>query len=194
MEKKINRRAVLQHAGVGLVAGALGQTFFAPKAKAAPPAKLHAVWVHGNVVAVESPQNLKPDGIVRIGWGSSFVGKSGSTNWFHIPITTPVILDNVRPKLKKVFVKYKSMDGQITKLHIYDGGKKVKAFDGLKLMGDHSGALDDSNSWPSDPPLIIYSGLSISVAYKFDTLFDSTPPVPNLELLFTSAGADFEIV
>lgn len=149
-----------------------------------------ATWVHGTIAEAEFPDRLTE--IQRKGGGTTFLAKAGTTNWFHIPITTPVILDGVRPQLTKIFVLYQAgSDSMITKphitsLHIYDGKNKVKSFDGIDLSGDHSGVLDASNTWHISPPLTIYSGLGISVGVAF-------PSGPNKTygISFATIGADF---
>lgn len=153
-----------------------------------------AMWVHGTIVKVEYPEKLAPvsyDGLIRRGWGTHFWGKENTTNWFHIPITTPVIIDDIRPPLVKVFVFYKTNGwAKITNVHVYDGQRKVKAFDGLALSGDHSGGIDASNSWVIDPPITILYGLGISVGVEFGPQDNIGIPWP--EILFTTAGADFK--
>jgi hypothetical protein len=106
-------------------------------------------------------------------------------NWFHIPIPTPVILDDRRPKLTKVFVFFKTTDAKIDRIHFYDGPTAFKVIDDLNLQGEHSRAIDTSNSWKIDPPLEIKYGLGISV-YVRSTVRDRQG-----EILFTTAGADF---
>jgi len=137
-----------------------------------------AMWVHGNIVRAENP----PDFETRRGWGIQFGGRA-KINWFHIPLTTPVILDSVRPKLAKIFVFYKTNGATIKSIHVFDGPTKVKAFDGLNLSGDHSKSLDASNTLAITPSLTISSGLGLSVGVEFG----ATPG----DILFTAAGADF---
>ncbi|MCJ7515532.1 MAG: hypothetical protein MUO89_06150 [Dehalococcoidia bacterium] len=155
-----------------------------------------AMWVHGTIVEVEYPERLAPvsiDGLVRRGWGTHFWGNENTANWFHIPITTPVILDDIRPPLIKVFVFYKTEgNAKITNIHVYDGRSRVKAFDGLALSGDHSGGggVDASNSWVVEPPITILYGLGISVGVEFGSQVNIDIPWP--EILFTTAGADFK--
>ena len=153
-----------------------------------------AMWVHGTIVEVEYPERLAPwstDGLVRKGWGTHFWGKENTNNWFHIPITTPVILDDIRPPLVKVFVFYKTEGyAKITNVHVWDGPKKVKAFDGLSLSGNHSGGIDANNSWVINPPITIAFGLGISVGVEFGPKDAIDIPWP--EILFTTAGADFK--
>lgn len=153
-----------------------------------------AMWVHGTNVEVEYPENLAPvsgDGIIKRGWGTHFWGKENTKNWFHIPFTNPVILNGDRPKLVKVFVFYKTEGwAKITNIHVYDGPRKVKWFDGLNLSGNHMGGIDANNSWAITPPLTIYYGLGISVGVEFGP--KDAVDIPWPEILFTTAGADFE--
>ncbi len=153
-----------------------------------------AMWVHGTIVEAEYPENLAPvygDGIVRRGWGTHFWGKENTKNWFHIPFTNPVILDDMRPQLIKVFVLYKTEGwAKITNIHVFDGPRRVKEFNGLTLSGNHSGGIDASNSWNVNPPITIASGLGISVGVEFGPKDNVDIPWP--EILFTTAGADFQ--
>jgi hypothetical protein len=142
-----------------------------------------AMWVHGTIVEPEYP----PLYAVRRGWGTHFGGAHGTTNWFHIPITTPVILDGVRPRLVKVFVFFHGSGGYINQLHVYDGRSLVKTLTDLR-GGDHSGWIEPENTWEITPPLEIRLGLGICVSVSFIT----NPQNPG-EILFTTAGADFEV-
>lgn len=151
-----------------------------------------AMWVHGTIVEVEYPKNLDGDlidGLARKGWGTYFWGKENTTNWFHIPMTTPVILDGVRPQLEKVFVFYKTGGWtKITNIHVYDGVRTVKEFNGLSLTGAHHDGIDAENSWEINPPITILYGLGISVGVEFGPhVIEGWPAI-----LFTTAGADFK--
>jgi len=118
-----------------------------------------------------------------------FESDENKTNWFHFPMPTPVILDDIRPPLIKVFVFYKTFAWvDVTNIHLYDGPRRIKTFDGLALSGDHSGGIDASNSWVIDPPITVMYGLGISVGVRFGNRDSSTYP----GILFTSAGADFK--
>ena len=142
---------------------------------------LTSMWIHGTIVQAENqPYYLQ---IIRRGWGTHFVGAVG--NWYHIPITTPVLLYDNRPTLQKLFVFYKATLAKITAVHIYDGNSRVKEFNGLNLTGDHTNGIDASNSWDINPKITIGYGLGISVHVE-------TEDAMGMEVLFTTAGADFE--
>lgn len=144
-----------------------------------------AFWVHGTIVEAEDPGpwlNTR-----RVAWGMYFK-TVGNGHWFHIPLTTPVILDDQRPKLAKIFVFYETFNNaKITQVEIWDGREKVKGFYGLDLQGDHSRNVEaGKNNWVIGPPLVIGYSLGISVFVEFKKNGDAIP-----EVLFTSFGADF---
>ncbi|HET7536395.1 MAG TPA: DUF6623 family protein [Candidatus Didemnitutus sp.] len=181
----MNRREMLKIAGAGTAAVALGQApaFAAP---AASEGKLNAVWTHGTAFQAEDPGAL--ESTQRFGWGTQFFIRPGVATWFHVALTTPVIIDDARPKLEKVFVFYKAVGVTIRELHVYDGLGRVRAFEGFSHEGDHSGGLDKLNTWVIDPGLTIRYGLGLSVGVQASIGFDS---VIKCGLLFTTAGADF---
>jgi hypothetical protein len=144
-----------------------------------------AMWVHGSMVEAE----YAVESVTRKGWGTHFFGRPLTNNWFHIPIPTPVIFDEIRPQLVKVFVFYRATYTMITDVHIYDGSRQVKVFDGLNVSGDHSVDIDSSNSWDITPPLDITFGLGVSVGVAFLLHDPDSSGLP--EILFTTAGADF---
>ena len=149
-------------------------------------ARKAAMWVHGTIVEAE----YAVESMTRKGWGTHFSGRPLTTNWFHIPIPTPVSFDEIRPPLVKVFIFYRATYAMITNVHIYDGSRQVKVFDGLSLSGDHSVDMDASNSWDITPPLGIACGLGVSVSVAFLLQGPDSAGLP--EILFTTAGADFQ--
>jgi hypothetical protein len=147
------------------------------------------VCVHGNIVNPEYPENI--DEVSRKGWGTTFWGKEDTTNWFHIPLSVPNLLDGSRPKLTKVNVFFHNTSrAPINAIHIYDGPRLIKAFDNLRLTGDHARVLDRSNSFTIDPPCEVLFGLGLSVSVQFPASPEQKPP---RWILFTTAGAEFRI-
>ncbi|HEX9062847.1 MAG TPA: DUF6623 family protein [Clostridia bacterium] len=145
-----------------------------------------AVWVHGTGFEVEFPQLL--DSYVRRGWGIHYWGKENTFNWFHIPITTPVIINDARPNLVKAFVLFKTTGWtKVKNIHLYDGIQKVLDLNGLSLSGNNESSLTASNTFTLNPPKTIRYGLGISVGVEFGPHDSSGYP----EILFTTAGADF---
>jgi hypothetical protein len=179
----MNRRDLLKQGVVA--AGALGLASTA-SAQGAATSTLYADWVHGTSVEVEDPGSI--NGVTRFGWGADFRGKAGKFAWFHISFATPVIIDDVRPTLEKVFVFYKTTAADIRNVHIYDGPRKIRAFDGLSLEGDRSGGILPTNTWAITPAATLAFGLGISIGVQFHIGFDTQI---NTGILFTTAGADF---
>ena len=147
------------------------------------------VCVHGNIVQPEYPEDI--DEVSRKGWGTTFWGKEDTVNWFHIPLSVPNLVDGSRPKLTKAFFYFHNTSrSPITTVHLYDGPKVIKIYDGLRLAGDHARVLDRSNSFTVDPPIEVVFGLGLSVKVEFPAAPETTPP---RWILFTTAGAEFRI-
>jgi len=64
----------------------------------------YASWIHGTAMQVESPENLVS--VKRAGWGITAVGKPNSTNVFHFPIPTPVIINDQRLRIGSVMLQF----------------------------------------------------------------------------------------
>jgi hypothetical protein len=147
-------------------------------------AKLHAMWIHGSSAEMEREGYFISK--QRAGQGAIF--KTYGKEWIHFAIPTPVILNGLRSSLKKVFVFYKTEGtAKITAIHLYDAGKKIKAFN-LALSGDHSKNVDKDNSWAITPAPKMKFGLGISVHVDFGPRTKLGVPA----IHFTTAGADFE--
>jgi hypothetical protein len=145
--------------------------------------------VHGNIVQPEYPEHI--DEVSRKGWGTTFWGKEDTTNWFHIPLSLPVMLDGQKPKLTKVFVFFHNTSrSPITAVHLYDGPRTIMAWDGLRLSGDHGRATDRANTFLLDAPQEVSFGLGISVCVQFQSSPEQKPP---RWVLFTTAGAEFRV-
>ncbi len=184
----MDRRKLLKCAGIS-AAGLMGAAHTSEAGVAAlQGSTLNAVWIHGTTFEAEDPGALT--GIQRVGWGTLFRGKPGKFTWFHVAIPTPVIVDNVRPSLEKVFVFYKTNGASIRNVHIYDGPRNIKSFDDLVLEGDRSGSVLPTNGWGISPPATLGFSLGISLGVQFSIGFDS---VVTTEILFTTAGADFRL-
>jgi hypothetical protein len=147
-----------------------------------------AMWIHGNIVQVQIPERVNEG---RFDWGTSYTRRKDAQgeNWFHFPIPTPVIVDDQRPLLAKVFVFYETRSSRITEVRVRDGTTDVKRFENLTLAGDHRSSVDSSNSWDIDPPTTIFFGLGISVHADIGSI-PHRRGAPE-EVIFTTAGADF---
>ena len=111
-----------------------------------------AMWVHGTAVEIEGTV----DAVVRRGTGVFITGREDASARFCFPIPTPVILDDRRLRLVRVFVFYDTLPQsgsndalgpRITSVRVFDGPKLAKSFDNLGLIGPHDKSIDASNTW-----------------------------------------------
>ena len=125
-----------------------------------------ASWTHGNSLTVETPQNLAS--IIHIGWGTELRFVPGKSSWCHIPIPTPVIVDNQRLKVQKLFLFFNVKEGQgsIRNIHVYDGPSRIQTVDGLTLKCDHVGCIDNVNTITLQNQHSVLFGLSISFLFQ----------------------------
>jgi len=150
---------------------------------------MYASWVHGNALTVESPENLSRVG--HYGWGADMLIQPGKASWFHIPLPTPVIVSDVRARLQRVFLLFKSDpgDGEIRNVHVYDGSSKPQEFNDVHLAGEHRTGLDAQNTFTLTSPHSVAWGIGITFLYQAAVGIDSaTPPA---RLILASAGADY---
>lgn len=152
---------------------------------------LYASWTHGNALTVENPENLAKVG--HFGWGADMLVQPGKASWFHIPLPTPVIVNDVRTKVQKLFVMFRTDPGggQIRNVHVYDGSGKVQEFNGLHLSGEHRGALDGQNTFNLSAPHTVVWGMGISFFFQASVGIDS--PIPPSRMIVASAGGDFTV-
>lgn len=148
---------------------------------------MHASWVHGNALTVESPENLTRVG--HFAWGADMQIKPGKSSWFHIPIPTPVIVDDVRTTVQRVFLLFSSEWGSIRHVHVTDGSFKIQEFEDLSLDGEHRSSLDGQNMFILAQPHKVRWGIGISFFYTAAIGFDT--PLPPSRLILGSAGGDF---
>jgi hypothetical protein len=147
-----------------------------------------ARWVHGNAFQPEDLTNITR--MERKGWGLEVWGKPDSIAWFHVPVITPVIIDNERLKLGAVFVLYTCTStppphldlggSRLLHLYIYDGKEKIKEFPYLQLCLD---------GWTIEPHIEIYYGLGLSVCVEFKPFANNY--IEPVQFTFHTAGADF---
>jgi hypothetical protein len=143
------------------------------------PTVSHAMWVHGSSVEAESPNLLLIE--TKKGFYTIFEGKAGTRNWFHYAIPTPVIVSNSRLKLDSVMIKFLAHpDVWVTNVHIYDGYRRIKTYDGLRLTGNHLFERFDVLD------RYVAYGIGVSVGVRF-----GLNKSKRHFIRFLSAGADF---
>ena len=162
----------------------------------------YASWVHGNALVLE-----RPDSILVMRWGRGtemqFTFEPGTTpqgTWCHIAIPTPVIINDVRMKVQRLFLLFKTgQHAAIDNIHVWDGPRRIAAFDAVpgssnsvRRTGDHSQGVDAQNMITLPTAHEVSLGLSISFTFRPVALNTSLPTVdPEGTLLVTAAGADF---
>ena len=84
-----------------------------------------AMWAHGHSMVIEYPNKIASER--KLGFYYRVVGKSGTTNWFHFAIPTPVIVDNNRLSIDSALLRFrsKSTSADVTAVHVYDGEVKI---------------------------------------------------------------------
>jgi hypothetical protein len=152
---------------------------------------LTATWVHGNALTVETPGNCAA--ILHKGWGTDLLINSGTETWFHIPISTPVLINDVRAQLVRVFILFETTpgDGFIGNVHVYDGAFNPQQFNDLNLAGEHRTGLDGANTFTLAQPHTVAFGIGISFRFVAAVGFDSA--VGPFLVRIATAGADFNM-
>jgi hypothetical protein len=127
----------------------------------------------------------------RVFYGIIFRGQAGNDNLFHFPIPTPVIVNNVRAKLLRVFVLFNSDPGvEVNHIVAFDGpfALPLQMDRPSGLSGQHDGSrgladlVDGETRFPTvNTPEILW-GVDIAVNVNF---------IVEGNITFTAAGADF---
>jgi hypothetical protein len=151
-----------------------------------------AIWIHGNAVVAEHPENLLA--LDRRGWGTEFKLQRGTRSWFHITIPTLVIINDQRLQLVRAFLFFNTpaSDGYISEVHLYDGPKKLEVFENLSLAGDCRTLMSGYNTFGLPSPRILYCGLGCSFLYHASSCSDE--PCPPSYLSIAAAGGDCIVV
>ncbi|MCO6008604.1 hypothetical protein NE236_26885 [Actinoallomurus purpureus] len=155
-------------------------------------AKLYASWVPGYSFVAQNmgtatldPKNqpfVDVNGL-REGFGAHYYLKPGKSNWFHVAIPTPVIVEDRRATLGRVMVLYSITEqfGALQAVDVWDGPNRILHRDGLSIDGNHAGGLDAFNTWNVNHDGIAW-GVGISMLF--------TSP-GGADIYFASAGGDF---
>ncbi|MDP3700125.1 MAG: hypothetical protein Q8R72_04390 [Hylemonella sp.] len=163
----------------------------------------YASWIHGNAVQLEDPSGIL---VKKVGMGTEMQfntlvpGISPPGTWCHIAIPSPVIVNDARLKLQKVFLLFQTgQHAAIDNLHIFDGPRRIFMQDvvpgrnsSARRTGNHMQAIDAQNTFTLPAPVEISFGVSISFTFRPVALTTSLGRAdPEGKLLITTAGADF---
>lgn len=154
------------------------------------PAEFPSDMVQVNSIGWSDVLGLRQSG------GTTFKGKIGTSNWFHVPIATPVIVKDIRAKLVQVFVMFQcgsqaavtnnnaNLAGcNVTRMDVWDGPNRIRRFGPFNLFGEHRFKLDNSNTHKLPTPLDVFFGIELAVQVSFSA---------DESVTFASAGADFQ--
>ncbi len=153
--------------------------------------KLFASWVPGCAVVA---QNMGSGTLNSGGWnfgdcnghregtGVTFYIGGGCNNWFHVPIPTPVIVENQRARLGRVMVLFNfPKTVTLDAVHVWDGPNKILEKNVNMVTGDHGTDLDADNVFDVNHDGIKWG---VVICLHVSALKDA-------EIQFISAGADF---
>jgi Family of unknown function (DUF6623) len=101
----------------------------------------------------------------RRAWGAFFTLAPNVENWFHIPIPTPVLVEDRRAGLDRVMALFRIDNGSLQRVLVFDGPNPILDRGGLDISGDHSRDLDDANVFHVDHDAINW-GVGFSLNFK----------------------------
>lgn len=187
LSRQANRREMLRLSGAGVLAGIAGSTLVTGPAPAADVAASaftisYASWIHGHSMQIEYPDRIASQR--RAGFCMRLEGKSGTNNWFHFAIPTPVIINDVRLRVDSVLLRFTtgSIDAFVDNVHVYDGEVLIAAHNNLGLS--LSNAMERF-AVPNKPFMQWGLGISIGVGFGVESMSH------NMD--FIAAGCDFVV-
>jgi hypothetical protein len=184
LSRGTNRREMLKWSGMGVLAGAATGVVTPGKVRAdAAGAKiLHASWIHGNTMAIEYPDRIAFQ--EHVGYHFEVEGNPGTSNWFHFSIPTPVIINDVRLRIKAAMLVFAtdSVDAFVRDVHVYDGSKRIGVFDDVYLSENAGFVKFDL---PDRPQVFWGIGISVGVGFGVEMM--------GHRMRFLSAGCDFTL-
>lgn len=140
----------------------------------------HASWIHGHSMQIEHPDQITS--IWRAGFYIRIIGNSGTYNWFHFAIPTPVIVNDRRLKVGSVMLCFRTLSGDasVNNVHVYDAEQKIAEHNNLRMTGEHP---FERFEVPGHPEARFGIGISIGVSFGVESM--------NHGMEFSSAGCDF---
>lgn len=142
----------------------------------------YSMWTHGSSVKEQNPQDL--NWIRKTGPYALYEGKPDTDAWFHFSIPTPVIVSNKQLRLHSVILQFLAHPNVwVNNVHIYDGARKIKTYDGLGMTGQRWVERFDVLS------NYVSAGIGVSVCVRFGP--HQTMKQYKHYIRFISAGANF---
>jgi hypothetical protein len=155
-------------------------------------AQLYASWVHGSAVVPDQMGN-PPLEIVdgrsftdvtgwRRGDGIFFRIKANNQLWFHVPIPTPVIVEDRRATLGRVMALFQIDNGKLDFVQVTDGRNVIFRNGPFDIAGKHLDGLDPGNTFD-----VNHDGIAVGVCFSLHFAAGDAPA----DLIIASAGGDF---
>lgn len=100
-----------------------------------------ASWAHGTDLQIELEGNVESSR--RYGFFTRVVGKPNTTNWYHLPIPTPVITHGNRLAVARAMLRFVTggPSATVRDVHIYDGSSRIAAHQFVNLSGNQPFAV-----------------------------------------------------
>lgn len=101
----------------------------------------YASWAHGTDLQVELDANVAS--MRKFGFFTRVVGKPNTTNWYHLPIPTPVITKGNRLAICRAMLRFVTggPSAVVRDVHIYDGSSRIAAHQFVNLSGNQPFAV-----------------------------------------------------
>jgi hypothetical protein len=79
----------------------------------------------------------------RYGFFTRVVGTPNTTNWYHLPVPTPVITHNNRLTIARAMLRFVTggASAVVRDVHIYDGSSRIAAHQAVNLSGSQPFAV-----------------------------------------------------
>ena len=100
-----------------------------------------ASWVHGTDLQIEVDSAV--ESMRRYGFFTRVVGKPNTTNWYHLPVPTPVITKDNRLSIARAMLRFVTggSSAVVRDVHIYDGSSRIAAHQAVNLSGSQPFAV-----------------------------------------------------
>lgn len=100
-----------------------------------------ASWAHGTDLTIELQDNVAS--VRRYGFFTRVVGKPNTTNWYHLPIPTPIITHGNRLAIARAMLRLVTggPSATVRDVHIYDGESRIAAHQFVNLSGSQPFAV-----------------------------------------------------
>jgi hypothetical protein len=120
----------------------------------------HASWVHGTDLQIELDSAV--ESVRRYGFFTRVVGKPNTTNWYHLPVPTPVITKGNRLSIARAMLRFVTggPSAVVRDVHVYDGSSRIAAHQEVNLSGSQAFAVFGV---PHKPDALWGNGISIGV-------------------------------